>query len=475
MAAAVHRDAFFSRPAWPNDGHAALSLHLAVADAYCGKKGRVSTGYDLAGAIGKDRRLVRVPLPDIMRQAAGTVDAYCASVDREALNNENSLMLVMTWALKIAPQLSPGGLARVFGAIRFALIALLGFAILLSGGSVMLAAAAILICTDVLQDLRHFQYTIYPFLAPVLLGLAGLYVILVRHAPRLIRYQALLSIGLGVLTAFFGNMRSSHLPIYLLFFLVYAIVVARRDRARSGLRASLTAAACFAAGYAAFGWLLIRPLIPSGPHSNRTHHVIAHPLVLGLAVPPNDLSRREGIVWHDDAGLALARREIPDATYLGPDYEVALFRYYRRLWREHPAEMAGIYWSKLRSAGTGMLAEPGSETEYQSIARMLAFPGMRPDGVLLMLLYAAILATAARTHRTSGTPLGLLFALLAVAAIAILSEAAIITPAFRLMYHAYLLIFTALVPLIAVQAAADRLSVRAQTRRFTESQSSVSD
>lgn len=414
-------------------------------------------------------------MPGVIQEIAGSVDRYCASVDREALNNENSLMLVMTWTLKIAPRVSPGALARVFGAVRFVLIAMFGFAILLSGGSVLFALAAILICADVLQDLRHFQYTIYPFLAPIILGLAGIYVTLARYAPRSARLQALLSIALGLLTAFFANMRSSHLPVYVLFFLVYAVILARRETARSRVRVSLIAIACFAAGYTAFGWLVIRPLIPTGPHSNMAHHVIAHPLVLALAVPPNDLSRREGIVWSDDVGLTLARREIPDATYLGPDYERALFQYYRRLWREHPGEMIGIYWSKLAMAGKGMLAETGSETEHQSTARMLSFAGVRPNGVWLMLLYVSALATSTWTYRRYGTYLGLLAALLAAAAIALMTEAAVIMPAFRLMYHAYLLIFTALVVLTAAQIAADALSARAQTRTFTESRSSVSD
>ena len=391
-------------------------------------------------------------------------------MNREALNNENSLMLVMTWTLKIAPRVSAGGLARVFGAIRFVLIAVFGFAILLSGGSILFALAAMLICADVLQDLRHFHYTIYPFLAPIILGLAGVYVTLVRYAPASARLQAPLSIVLGLLTAFFANMRSSHLPVYVLFFLVYAAILARREAGRSLVRASLIAIACFAAGYATFGWLLIRPLVPAGPHSNMAHHVIAHPLVLALAVPPNDLSRREGIVWSDEVGLTLARREIPGATYLGPDYERALFQYYRRLWREHPGEMIGIYWSKLAMAGEGMLAEIGSETEHQSTARVLSFAGVRPNGVWLMLLYVSSLATAAWTYRRYGTHLGLLAALLAAAAVALMTEAAIIMPAFRLMYHAYLLIFTALLVLAAGQITADALSGRTQTRAFTESQ-----
>ena len=278
-----------------------------------------------------------------------------------------------------------------------------------------------------------------------------------------------MSVGLGVITAFCANVRSSHLPIYVLFFLVYAALNARVPARRSAPGFFLAVGACFAMGYAAFNWLLIRPLIPTGPHTNMAHHVVAHPLVLGLAVPPSDLSRREGIVWSDEAGLVLARRMIPDATYLGPDYERALFQYYRGLWRQYPGEMTRIYWSKLAMAANGMFAEPGGETESQSTARMLALPRVRPNGIWLMLLYVGVLLKSARSYRRHDRLLGLLFSLLSVAAIALLAEAAIIAPVFRLMYHAYLLIYTALVALIVLQAGADRLSGRMQNRAFTKS------
>ena len=211
-----------------------------------------------------------MPLPDIIREVAGTADAYCTSVDRAALNNENSLMLTMTWTLKLFPRLSPGGLGRVFGGLRLALVAAFVYALLLNGGSIVFAALAMLICTDVLQDLRHFQYTVYPFLAPMLLGLAGLCAILFRHSPASAKVVLPLSASLGVFTAFCANMRSSHLPLYVLFFLINAGVLTRREPRRVLLPFSLATVACFAVGYASFSWLLIRPLIPDGPHTNRT-------------------------------------------------------------------------------------------------------------------------------------------------------------------------------------------------------------
>jgi hypothetical protein len=244
-------------------------------------------------------------------------------------------------------------------------------------------------------------------------------------------------------------MRSSHLPLYTLFFFIYVWVLVRREP-RPSLSFSLATLACFAVGYASFGWMLIRPLIPDGPHTNRTYHVVAHPLVLGLALPPSDLSRREGIVWNDDAGLALARRMIPEATYLGPDYERALFRYYRSLWRKYPGEMIRIYWSKLAMAGRGM------------------FPVAWLNGIVLMVLYIGALVISFWVWRRHRRVLFLLFALLSLAAVALMLEAVAVVPDFRIMYQAYLLIYTELLVVFALQALADVMSGRVQNRRFAK-------
>jgi hypothetical protein len=114
------------------------------------------------------------------------------------------------------------------------------------------------------------------------------------------------------------------------------------------------------------------------------HHPVAHALVLGLAVPENDLSRREGIAWEDSVGLTLARRIDPQVVYLREGYESALFRYYFRLWAEHPWEMLGIYVEKLRVAGRSMISKL-----LASAIGPLAWPlAWVPNGGLLAL-YAA--------------------------------------------------------------------------------------
>jgi hypothetical protein len=84
--------------------------------------------------------------------------------------------------------------------------------------------------------------------------------------------------------------------------------------------------------------------------------------------PTTALARREGIKWRDSAGDALARRVDPSATYLGPSYERALFRYYWSLWLRAPAEMAALYVWKFDIAGYN-LVRPCRKTLARSGSR----------------------------------------------------------------------------------------------------------
>jgi hypothetical protein len=103
--------------------------------------------------------------------------------------------------------------------------------------------------------------------------------------------------------------------------------------------------AVFVLGLWTFHATYIKPLRESP--TARSYHLIAHPLVLGLATIPNPIAVREGIRWDDSAGEALARKIDPTATYQGEHYEAALFTYYVKLWLYDPAGMVAIYKAKL--------------------------------------------------------------------------------------------------------------------------------
>ena len=97
--------------------------------------------------------------------------------------------------------------------------------------------------------------------------------------------------------------------------------------------------------------VFIGPLGNLAVESGLTHHPIAHPIVLGLAVPKNALSDREGIAWNDAVGADIAIRVDPLANTTYERYESAMFKYYRGLWSDYPGEMLGIYARKIHVAG----------------------------------------------------------------------------------------------------------------------------
>jgi hypothetical protein len=194
---------------------------------------------------------------------------------------------------------------------------------------------------------------------------------------------------------------------------------------------------------------------------NYTYHTFAHELVLGLAVPENDLSRREGIHWSDEVGFALARRAIPDVTYLGPQYEAALLRYYRGLWRRHPGEMARVYAQKLRSAGTEVFLSAALVGTQFGIPRGPAeWLHRATNGVALVALGCVAFGAALRRHVGGRGNRLLIVALVSLAALTSLGESFVTYSLFVGIYSSILLFFVFFVFFMSVQAALD-LAARA--------------
>ena len=194
----------------------------------------------------------------------------------------------------------------------------------------------------------------------------------------------------------------------------------------------------FVAGGALFYFVLTLPISRSGSIYNRTYHVIAHPVVLALAVPPNALSRREHIQWLDPVGLDLARTVEPDTSFMGPTYERALWRYYWRLWRQHPGEMMAIYLAKWRLATTGsawFVDHNMSGTAKHLFVSSRYFE----SGISFTILFAAMVIIAVCLGGMYCPSVGMLVATIASFGLFIALESAIIFPFFFLPYHnAYL-------------------------------------
>ena len=455
---------WFQRVPLMPDGHANISLGEALNARYCGRPGQLATRYNIGAALTNEPFLIFEPFPKVLASRAGSLEAYCRAVDLEFLNNENSMMLLMRAGLRVVPGVSAVRLSRWLALIRFVLLLVFAYAMIESGFAVPLALIAFLAAFDVSNDLRFYEFSIYSFFVPLLLLMPSLYVLALRHvAPRGMPWRLASFVAAGFITAFCVNMRSSHLPVYLAMFALYA-VSARQFAVRKNLSYAAAALVCFAGAYMLFSRLFISPLVPKQPSAyfNYSHHVIAHPLVLGLALPPSDLSRREGIAWNDTIGLDLARRMVPGAIYLGPGYEEGLFLYYLRLWALYPAEMRAIYRAKFELAGTGMFHP--QDVRRQHVADLLSAIGRINSGVVLLIIACAAFVSAAAVYAWRKLLPAFLLAMLGIAAVLLLLESAIILPIFYLQYHGYLLVYAAVLVGVIAQVAIDAIGALIRRR-----------
>jgi SAM-dependent methyltransferase len=174
-----------------------------------------------------------------------------------------------------------------------------------------------------------------------------------------------------------------------------------------------------------------------------SYHTVAHPLVLSLAIPESKLSRREGIIWSDGAGITLARKMIPEAVYLGNRYDEALFKYYRHLWTAYPGEMAWLYVRKFMAAGVQQIAVLRGQGGIggRAAALLLKPMALLANGLLLLILFLGLTAGALVSAVRQPRVFPLMLALLSAAAILVLTESAIIMPLYVPSYHNYLTMY----------------------------------
>src|SRR2546425_11880151 len=285
------------------DNHLWLSLNMALNGVFCRAPTSLSEEHDIARYVFDHPRLVRVPLRDVVAQAAGSVDEYCGTVTRPHVNNENSLMLQMRLWLLLDRGLSLHSLGVLLQATRLAALLVFCYALLESGLSLCFCGVALAGGLGILRNLDHEYYSMYPFLFVLLLLSIGLYMLGLRHSvQRSLSTSTFLALVMGWLAAYGVNMRTSHFPVYMAIFVVY-VWAAHRSEAVLGqarrrgwrIRWLATATGGFALGYGLFAYSFIRPLqVPPERRwqQNYPYHVIAHPLVLSLALPENALSLR---------------------------------------------------------------------------------------------------------------------------------------------------------------------------------------
>jgi hypothetical protein len=333
---------------------AGVQFESAVNWAFCGRYGQItSTSPQNRAAINlaelRDPSAYDRSAVDTIERRVGSRYLYCLQPASPAVV-EQGMVLIEAAVLKMAPRTTLKGIARLLAVARFVLIAVFGWFLLWAGISLpvsgLLVGLAIYLTT--LQG-GSALYSAYPFILPVVLagiGLAGFG--LEASSPWML---PAICLGMGFWAGFLGCLRTSHYPM--------AVAVSVLFIAWSGVswRRSLAGVLATALGLFIFDRAFVAPLRAQGIDS---HHVVAHSLVLGLDNPPNELSRREGIIWDDSKGIVFARRIDPQAEYLGPTYESSLFTYYTNLWRRHPGEMSRIYAHKVVSTTESVFSWLGS-------------------------------------------------------------------------------------------------------------------
>jgi hypothetical protein len=441
-----------------NDGHAFLSLTQAMNWSYCGQFSRISPKYQRTEFFVENASqpdFFDTPVAELPERFAGQLQDYCRTVTRPFINNENGLMYLMAAAFSLHRNFTLRELANTFVVFRIFAAALFGFAVVCCGGGPFWAVLLSAVCIEIASQLdATHPYSVYSFILPFVLIYTSVLLLVFysrvyRNRPFLFTAWCFLA---GSFAAFFVNLRSSYLPLVLstfAAFLIFTAVELREHRFKYLPKLSLACIA-FSVGFLTIQHVLISPIAALKTGYNSTSHTIGHPLVLALAIPENDLSRREGILWDDLVGLSLARKVDPAATYLGPTYDRALLKYYSKLWREHPAELTYLYLFKCWMFGRSM-ASVVEEKVHQSLPWLpLPPPGLANGGVLT-ILFSVLLISGFTIIRRYDIDAGLLVSLVCIAALLGFLEATVIVSTFTMTLYSVLLFCVAFFVLFSCQ------------------------
>lgn len=457
----------------PNDGHSLISFEMALNSCICNKQSSLSFKYPIRFLILEDVTLLHTPVSNLPSLVAKSNENYCKTII-PFTNNENSLMFIDSLILKLNPNITVEKIGQILVLIRIAVLMFFIFVCIRLGLSPFFAGILFISGTYV-QSMTNQSYlfTLYPFLMTMVIALISFVVLLMELKFHQSIFRSFIAcLLLGFLGAFFFNLRTSYLPfiiVSLLTFSIFSLYEIRKKikSTKIMLLISVSTFACLFFGFQSFQVLYYQPiakLFQDTVHYNRAYHVVGHPLVLGLSIPDNALSQREGIRWDDTAGEALAKTIDPDAGYLNSNYERAMLTYYAKLWIYYPNEMIEIYWKKWKLSVTGVFTfmkqsintteKVGSIKKF-FVKLIIAPMYYIPNGFFYSILFilSSIFFMFKRAHWNLGTRVS--FSLFSITAFLIALESTIISPTFYLQYHNALLFIILFLILIFYQCLTD--------------------
>ena len=418
------------------DGHLAVSIDMAVNDAFCGVPSSIDD-LGLGTAVQENPAFDDMPLRQVIETKFGPLSSFCSKKKHPFTNDENALYFAYAAALRLWPNASTIGLAELATAARVLMIGFIAFTIIVLGFGAFWAFVStllglklhvVLIETHVLSHYPFMTFQLAVLCGMVALGYAAGSQWGWSTLSRLI-YGAVL----GLATVAIWNMRTSHglIAIVALACVPLLLLLRGREFAAGANRWTSVAVATLSCLVVGIGMHAVLLQKIADTRYNAAHHPIAHPLVLGLGFPESSLAKRENIRWDDSLGLGIARRADPNATYLGPTYERALFSYYFDLWKKYPVEMLGIYLSKFNVASKGI--RPQTALSIGPIAYWTLKPAawLMASGWLWLLSLIAVGLAGGFLFVRLGAPAALAAAFFGASGVMLLSEHAIILPAFN--------------------------------------------
>jgi hypothetical protein len=349
---------FFERTTHPlkeeigADGHLLSSLNIAYADTFCGT-------FSHSLPLFKTDTNVNIPINQLLVPGAHDITQNCKTTHL-TIQNEVGLLQIFKVLFTLFPTMSLADLSTLLTFVKLSCFLFFALVLLRIGLSPTYILFTSVFAHFLLSMLSFYhQLTLYTFLIPyftLFLSTTIIYADLIKN----IGYKMIpFGVILGLLGAFYCNLRTSHQ--FLVFFIIASFLVGLFLYISNGASLQKRMIICLSClisiylGFQFYSTTWIKPLQVISENNNLTnhlHHATAHPLVLALGIDKSDFTENEGIQWLDSKALDLAHTIDPTVTYLGKNYDKALFVYYLKLWLYHPSEMLSIYKEKFSTFKT---------------------------------------------------------------------------------------------------------------------------
>jgi hypothetical protein len=456
-----------------NDGHTIVAVDQAINKAIC----NVNSKINLQDAYKK----FFIDRGDFTHTAALSISSllpnskdYCQKLV-PYLNSENTLSWIYTFLFHLSSSITLQQLGVGILLVELFLLWFFTYYLLQIGVSIWLTEAFLLAGIILLGTMSTHLNSHYSLIQPftvsfiALLGCC-LYFRIHRYVFSIIFAMPVI----GIYIFLFVNLRTSYAPIVMICLLSY-LLYAFNDKEilfpfKKKLFLTFLAILMMFSGFAYAKHKLLVPMLQSvGASASSSKHPVAHPLVLGLAIPANAFANQLGLAWNDSKGLALAQRTDPAVVFGSDRYERILFNFYINLWKKTPQQMLNLYIEKFKLAGFSayknfdrtLQTENNLTIKYQSsFLRWILSPlKILPNGLFYLGAYLVIfiLPFLLKKHLNIGARFAL--CTLSLAGVGVYLQSAIIMSEYVPQYDAYLVFTEVLMGLVFFQAGIDFLPV----------------